>query len=163
MLTSKRIGLFFASMIVWIMLAGVAPEELILGAVVSVIISVLFGKTSAYTFDLKWFSGIVMFIVLYIPVFLIELIKSNLDVMMRVLSPKMPINPGFVRVPTQLKGEVAKLTLANSITLTPGTITLDANEDVLFVHWIDVQKKDSEIDWRAVSEPFESLLRRVFK
>lgn len=163
MLTSKRIGLFIASMTLWVMLAGVSQEELILGAVVSLLISLVFGKTSSYIFDLKWFIRIPLFIVMYIPIFLIELIKSNLDVMMRVLNPKMPINPGFIRVPTMLTSDVTKLILSNSITLTPGTITLDANEEGLLVHWIDVKMKDGIIDASAVSEPFESLLWRLFK
>jgi multicomponent Na+:H+ antiporter subunit E len=162
-MTRKRVGLFLASMILWILLAGIAVEELILGVVVSTIIALLFGKSSMYTFNIKWVKRSILFLVMYVPIFVIELIRANIDVMVRVLDPKLPINPGFVRVPTELKGDFAKLTLANSITLTPGTITLDVDDSNLYVHWIDVKQVDDNVDRHAVSGPFERLLGRVFK
>ncbi len=162
-MTSKRVGLFLASMIVWVLLAGVAAEELILGVVVSMLIALLFGKASIYTFDIKWVTRSLLFLVKYVPVFVIELIRANIDVVVRVLNPKLPINPGFVKVPTELKGDFAKLMLANSITLTPGTIALDADDSNLYVHWIDVKQVNGKVDRLAVSGPFERILGRVFK
>ena len=104
---------------------------------------------------------IVLFIVLYIPVFLYELVKSNIDVLFRVLNPKLPINPGFVKVKSEVKGNLGKLILANSITLTPGTISVDADDDGIFVHWIDV-KGDSEEEYsEKIAGKFERLLRKV--
>lgn len=162
-MTRKRVGLFLASMTLWTLLAGIAAEELILGVVVSTIIALLFGKSSMYNFNIKWVKRSIMFLVMYVPVFVIELIRANIDVMVRVLNPKLPINPGFVKVPTELNGDFAKLTLANSITLTPGTITLDVDDSNLYVHWIDVKQVDGNVDRHAVSGPFERLLGRIFK
>ena len=70
--------------------------------------------------------------------FLVALVQANLDVAMRVITGK--INPGIVRIPTGLASDGALTLLANSITLTPGTLTVDANDESreLYVHWINV-------------------------
>ncbi len=158
----KWLGLFVASLVVWILLAGATWEELILGTIVSAVVAFVFGQSSLYVLNAKWLIRMLLFLIFYLPVFVIELIRANIDVMVRVLHPKLPINPGFVKVPTKLKGDQAKLMLANSITLTPGTITLDADENHLYVHWIDVQRVDGNVNPLAVSEPFERVLGRIF-
>ena len=63
-----------------------------------------------------------------------EIIKSNLDVSRRILSPRMPISPRVLTVRASQKSELGRVTYANSITLVPGTVTLDVDEDVLTVH-----------------------------
>jgi len=70
--------------------------------------------------------------------FFIEVIKANLDVAYRVIT--MRIRPGIVRVSSDLKSDLGIFMLANSITLTPGTITVDIDEDThdLYVHNIHV-------------------------
>ena len=70
----------------------------------------------------------------------------------------MPIAPGFVKVPVKIKSDAGKLLLANSITLTPGTISVDADETNIYVHWIDVKE-----DRKKVSAAFEKILGRLFK
>ena len=62
---------------------------------------------------------------LYAFVFLFEMAKANLQVAYLVLHPKMPIHPGIVRVKTGIQSELGRTFLANSITLTPGTLTVD--------------------------------------
>ncbi|HDZ35412.1 MAG TPA: Na+/H+ antiporter subunit E, partial [Thermococcus sp.] len=61
-----------------------------------------------------------------------------------------------------LKNDVGKLALANSITLTPGTITLEVDGDKYFIHWIDV--KDDSVDGASknITEPFEKFLKVIF-
>jgi multicomponent Na+:H+ antiporter subunit E len=63
----------------------------------------------------------IIFFILYIFVLFIEIIKANFDVAYRVIHPKMPIKPGIIIIKTELKQDIAKMILANSITLTPGT------------------------------------------
>jgi multicomponent Na+:H+ antiporter subunit E len=70
---------------------------------------------------MRWFY----FVFLYIPVFLYECIKANIDVAYRVMHPALPINPGIVKVKTNLKTDTGLTFLANSITLTPGTMSVD--------------------------------------
>ena len=98
----------------------------------------------------------------YIPVLIVALIKANLDVAKRVLNPALPLNPGFVKIPTELNSDLGKLTLANSITLTPGTLSIDADDHSIYIHWIDVQGDSAEAYQANVSSGFEKTLRRVF-
>jgi len=104
------------------------------------------------------------FFVYYLPRFVWECFKANVDVAYRVSHPKMPINPGIVKVKTSLKTDTALTFLANSITLTPGTLSVDIDRDkgVLYVHWIDVKAKDVEPATRIVVERFEKILKKIF-
>jgi len=76
----------------------------------------------------------------------------------RVLSPKMPINPQIVKVPTALKSDFSKLILANSITLTPGTLSLDVEDDGVLVHWVNASGETGEDYQTQISREFESVL-----
>ncbi|MGP3778092.1 Na+/H+ antiporter subunit E [Halanaerobium saccharolyticum] len=98
----------------------------------------------------------------YLPVFIWEMIKANFDVAKRVINPSLPINPGIVEIKTNLKSRQAKLLLANSITLTPGTLTIDIIGDRLYIHWIDVKTNDPAEQQKIISEKFEKLLEGVF-
>ena len=104
------------------------------------------------------------FVAYYVPIFLWECIKANVDVAYRVVHPNLPINPGIVKVRTSLKSDTALTFLANSITLTPGTLTVDIDKDngILYVHWIDVKAKDVEGATRIIVERFENILRKIF-
>jgi multicomponent Na+:H+ antiporter subunit E len=73
-------------------------------------------------------------LLLYIPWLAWQVVLSSLQVAWVVLHPKMPISPCIVQFETPLPHELARLTLANSITLTPGTITLDVDGDTFVVH-----------------------------
>lgn len=75
-------------------------------------------------------------VVAYIPWLLIEIVKSNLAVARIVLARRMPISPCIVKVRASQRGETARVLYANSITLTPGTISLDLRGDTIFVHAI---------------------------
>jgi multicomponent Na+:H+ antiporter subunit E len=101
----------------------------------------------------------------YVPVFLWECLKANIDVAMRVLNPKLPINPGIVKVKTTLKSDTGLTFLANSITLTPGTfcVDIDAESGVLYIHWIDVKTQDVEKATQAIVLKFENILKKVFE
>ena len=104
----------------------------------------------------------IAFIIIYIFVLLIEIIKANFDVAYRVLHPKLPIKPGIVVIKTALKQDIAKLILANSITLTPGTFTLDIKEDKLLIHWIYVRSEEIEESTKKIGERFEKYLKVIF-
>ena len=70
----------------------------------------------------------------YIPWLLWQIVLSSLQVAYVVLHPRMPIQPGFIRFRTTLPHPLARLTLATSITLTPGTITIDVEDEEFVVH-----------------------------
>jgi multicomponent Na+:H+ antiporter subunit E len=76
-------------------------------------------------------------VVLYIPWLLKEIVKSNLSVARIVLHPRLPVSPRIVRVKATQRGEGALVLFANSITLTPGTISLATEPDCVMVHALD--------------------------
>ena len=67
---------------------------------------------------------------------LVEIVKSSLEVVRLVLDPKLPISPTVVTIDAKPDTEVGQVVLANSITLTPGTVTLDVFDNRLLVHCI---------------------------
>ena len=101
--------------------------------------------------------------IIYVPYFLYYCIKANIDVMMRVINPNLPIHPGIVKVRTTLKSEMAKTFLANSITLTPGTLTIDVDGQDFYVHWINIDTDDAARRTAEICGRFEPLLRRIFE
>jgi multicomponent Na+:H+ antiporter subunit E len=136
-------------------------EESLVGLVVVVAI-VAVTRQSRRLFDGVRLSLKALFLApIYLLYFLWQLIKANLDVAMRVLSPSLPINPGIVRVRTGLKSSLGKLVLANSITLTPGTLTLDSEGDSLYIHWINVKGEDVYSATNAVVAGFERILKGI--
>ena len=101
----------------------------------------------------------------YIPIFLWECFKANIDVAYRVGHPDIPIHPGIVKVKTSLKSDTGLTFLANSITLTPGTLSVDIDREkgYIYVHWIEVRSKDVEGATKCIVERFEKILRRIFE
>lgn len=73
----------------------------------------------------------------YIPWLLYQIIVSNIHVARIVLSPSMPINPKIIKFKTKLDSDISLATFANSITLTPGTITIDIKDGEYYVHALD--------------------------
>ena len=63
-----------------------------------------------------------------------EIIKANIAVVRAVLSPKLKVSPTLVRIPTPQKTDIGKVMFANSITLTPGTVSVDIQDDHILVH-----------------------------
>jgi multicomponent Na+:H+ antiporter subunit E len=73
------------------------------------------------------------------------------------------LNPGIVKVKTNITDEVGKLTLANSITLTPGTLSIDVEDDSIYVHSIDVKGSTEDEKSKNISGTFEKILGGIFK
>lgn len=106
----------------------------------------------------------IFWFLVYMPVFFYYVMKANLDVVYRALHPKMPIKPGIVKIKTTLKTESGITALANSITLTPGTLTVDLTDDgFLYVHWINVKSDDIEQATKFIAKRFEWFLRKIFE
>lgn len=141
---------------------SLATDQIIIGIILSTLLSIFTYKSFSQK---KTDNNIVVRIInliKYIPVFIIEMIKANLDVARRVVNPSLPINPGIVKIQTNLKSDYAKLFLANSITLTPGTLTLDVKGNDLYIHWIDIESTDKKIQKNLISGKFEDLLGGIF-
>ena len=159
----RRLALFIISFIFWMLLTWSAePGSVITGVVVAGVTTFFFGK--------YYFSNVVKFIqprryywlIIYLFIFVWECIKANFDVAYRVLHPKMPIRPGIVRVPLNIKSLFARSMLANSITMTPGTITVDIVGDNMYVHWIYITSEDPVEYTKKVSGRFENYIKKIF-
>lgn len=98
----------------------------------------------------------------YIPYLTLAILKANFDVARRIVSPTIPINPGIVRVRTKLTSPTGRTLLANSITLTPGTLSVEIRDEYLFIHWIDVTDMDEEGATREIVAGFEKYLEVIF-
>lgn len=147
----------------WLILnASLSYEYLISGAIAAVAVGLIFISDYPVFSELKLTPKAMLSIVVYCFVFLYELVKSNFDVAKRVISPTIRINPGIVAVKTSLKSKTGRLLLANTITLTPGTFTIDIQEDVLYIHWIDVAVADIEGATKAIVEKFEKHLEAIY-
>ena len=100
-------------------------------------------------------------------IFPIELWKANVDVAKRALNPSLPVNPGIVKIPSNMKSEYGQAMLANSITLTPGTITMDITEEEgqtwYYIHWIDVATQDPVEAGEAIKGTLESWTGRIWE
>jgi multicomponent Na+:H+ antiporter subunit E len=149
------IGLSLAGL--WLFVRGVSPgptiaetlvllaEEFVIGLLVGFPTAFALRKFYPREFAVTPSLGSVPYMVLYLVVFLRELITANIDVAYRVLSPSMPIEPDVVAVPLRVESDVAITTIANSITLTPGTLTMDhdAETNTLYVHGINVDDEEA--------------------
>jgi multicomponent Na+:H+ antiporter subunit E len=91
--------------------------------------------------------------------------RAHWGVVKLILKPGAEYRPGIVRVPYGVNSEYSIVSIANSITNTPGTVVVDIDEDrkFFYVHWIDVQAFDDQDARRAVSEVFEKELSRIFE
>ncbi len=120
---------FVVMYLFWILLSGIFDAlhlgaGLICCAIVAFISHDLFVKDGGLPFDK--FGRLLK----YIPWELWQIVLANLDVAYRVLHPKMPIDPGVIEFETTLRSDFALVTLANSITLTPGTITIIVDPEI---------------------------------
>jgi multicomponent Na+:H+ antiporter subunit E len=136
----------------------------LLGGIFSLITVLFFGKSAEIFIGVKLTPKGLINSFLYIIVFIIAVIKSNIDVLFRVLNPKLPIRPGIVRIKTKLKNPMARLILANSITLTPGTFVVEIIDQYIYVHWIDVKyERDEDRITKEIAGNFEKILLRIYE
>lgn len=85
--------------------------------------------TDVYPVRLRFFR-----LLFYIPWLIWQIVVASLQVAAVVLNPKIPIDPSLLKFKTKLPGDSAKVILGNSITLTPGTITVQIEGDEFLVH-----------------------------
>ena len=157
------VWLLVVTFVLWLALSSKLDwPELISGGVVCLIVSFfaahIYSKLGLPPLSIKR----ILFFLMYIIVLFWEIVKANFDVAYRVIHPKMPIKPGIVVIKTCLKSDIAKLILANSITLTPGTFTLDVIGDELLIHWINVKTEDIDEATNMIGRRFEKYLRVIF-
>ncbi len=129
--------MFIALLILWLIFGGVSVTSLVLGVIVSALITLFamkfMGYSSARTLALLKKSALIL---RYIVFLLKEIVEANLCVI-RLVYSKREMKPLLVRFRAGLKTDPARVLVANSITLTPGTITVELDGDELCVHALD--------------------------
>jgi multicomponent Na+:H+ antiporter subunit E len=157
------LNLWLTLLLIWLIANGsLAQETVITGAVISAVIALAFATFSRVYSVVRWTPKVIFFYLMYLGVFLFELLKANLSVMRLVFSPRIDIEPGIVKISTDLKTPMGRLALANSITLTPGTLVVDIKEDALYVHWISVSAIDPVAATEEISAKFEKYLKVIY-
>ena len=149
------IGKTILLFLVWVGLtSSLDLQELFVGAIVSFVIAKYFTKDS----DECILSAIPRYL-RFIPVFIKALVQANIDVAKIVLSPKLPTNTGIVKLHTSLERDYDKLLLANAITLTPGTITLDLDGEDLYVHVLNLKTLDRAVLQKEIIDDWEKYIK----
>jgi multicomponent Na+:H+ antiporter subunit E len=166
----RRLIYFIVALIIWILGAWPFVDGRIdlqiftAGVIASIFVAVLFHEILPKEHHVFISPTRIFWFIVYIPVFFYYVIKANLDVVYRALHPKMPINPGIVNIKTNLKTDSGITALANSITLTPGTLTVDLTDDgYLYIHWINVKSDDIEQATGFIAQKFEWYLMKIFE
>ncbi len=162
----SRIILFLLGFAVWLVLVWPPnAQNGLVGVLIAAIVSILTGDMFVRRPYLLKQASRYFYLLWYVPVLVWECFKANVDVAYRVAHPGMPIRPGIVKVKTKLKSDTGLTFLANSITLTPGTLSVDVDREggYLYVHWINVVDKDVEGATKLVVERFESILAKIFE
>ncbi|MFC7142336.1 Na+/H+ antiporter subunit E [Halosimplex aquaticum] len=137
--------------VVWLFVRGVTPDAL----VGEFIIGLAIGMPIAFAFRRFYLPELALgerlralpYVGVYLGHFLWELLTANADVAYRVLAPSMPIEPDVIELPLRVETDLAITTIANSITLTPGTLAMDYDEErnALYVHAIDGRDREAVV------------------
>jgi multicomponent Na+:H+ antiporter subunit E len=165
----RRIVYFMVGFVIWMMLAWPADNKfdiqvILAGLFAALIVAVLFHEILPKEHHIFMSPVRIFWFLVYVPVFFYYVLLANLDVVYRALHPKMPIKPGIVKIKTNLKSDSGITALANSITLTPGTLTVDLTDDgYLYVHWINVKSDDMEEATKNIAAKFEWFLEKIFE
>ncbi|MDY9927673.1 Na+/H+ antiporter subunit E [Methanosarcina sp.] len=163
----RRLITYMALPVVWCMVSGeVTIGNLFLGLVFGMVVVQPFSKL--YRMDEvvvptgNWVAKIPKKIK-YFYVLIKEIIKANIVVAKIVLSPKIDIKPGIIAVPIRAKTNIGITGIANTITLTPGTLTVDISDDktILYVHSIDATNPQGVRD--SIRDDLEHYILEAFE
>ncbi len=155
----------------WLVVSGNSrPANVAIGAVTTLIISSF--MRDMLTLDIRSKGNILQkglyFMLVWAPqlavIMMFRILESSVRVARNVMF--MDINPGIVKIKTDLNSDTGITVLANSITLTPGTLTLDVRrklgETYLYVHWIDVETLNREKAGEEIKGDIEEWLKKIF-
>ena len=159
----KYIALFILTLLFWLLITfSLQLANIITGAVAALLTTIIFGRYFVHNVKKFLQPQRYFWLIVYLLIFTWECIKANFDVAYRVIHPGMPIKPGIVKVKLGIKSGIAKTMLANSITMTPGTIAVDVIDDIMYIHWIYVSSQDPGDYTEKISGRFEKYIKKIF-
>ena len=160
----RKLVLFIVTFILWLLLTHTLRIQFIItGVTVSTLTALLFGNMFVKNWNKVFQIERYLWFLWYLIIFIWECLKANLDVAYRVLHPALPIKPGIVKAKVNLKTDIARAILANSITMTPGTLSVDITSEHIFIHWICIRDEKSEVPRQRIVDRFENILARIFE
>ncbi len=157
----RHVSLTIALSAFWLLLSGYFTPFLLAAGLGSVLAIVWFTDRRMKVLDLEGHpTHLTGRALTYWPWLLWEIAKSGWDVTKRILHPDLPISPRLIRVPTSQTTDVGRVIYANSITLTPGTISLELSDGEILVHALTREGAEGlaagDMDRRATA--FEAAL-----
>lgn len=166
---SKQVEVFVMLLLAWVLLVWpfglpAGRQDLAAGVLAALGAAALMREPRGARVPV-WFRPARMgWLLVYLVVLAGYVVRANLDVAYRVLHPRMPIRPGIVKIRTALATAPAITLLANSITLTPGTLTVNALEDgTMYVHWICVRDESVEGATERIARRLEWFVKRIME
>ena len=149
------VGFFYSLFIYLAIVNTLLIDRVLIGIVVSTIAGII--SLRFFDLPLKYINPVrILWFIFYLPYFFKEMIVANIKIMLIVLNPRLPIEPEFKKGKTELKTSYGKLLLTSSITLTPGTLSVDLEGDEVIIHCVKTDK-----DVRDIMAPFEKFIKRI--
>lgn len=163
---AKMAGLFSSLFLLWVALTGrLDPAFIVVGAAISALVVRVVWRTFFAGFhdysigDHGWKGVRILALLSFIPRFFFDLIKSTWEVSLLALKPSLSLSPSIVQIQSGLTSKTSLVFLANQITLTPGTLTLDADmvHHRLFIHVLTLGDDGT----KAVKDQISQLESRI--
>jgi multicomponent K+:H+ antiporter subunit E len=144
--------------LVWLALNDFSAGHMLLGALLAIAIPLLVSPLSADEPVAKKPLVAIKFFFMVLG----DIVVSNIEMVMRVLGPTHKLNPGFIVIPLDLKGELPLTILTSTISLTPGTVSVEFSQDKkwLYVHALHIKSEQQLIT--QIKQRYERPLREVF-
>ena len=153
---------FFAFILFFIIWMGLTwplnGQEAIIGGIVSLLLALLAASKISTGLD-ALYPWRLLILLIYVPYFIYKMIVANIELALIVINPKLPIKPAILKGKTILKKNASKVWLANSITLTPGTLTVDIKGDDFYIHCVKPKEETEKWLEKDVLRPFEKFLK----
>jgi multicomponent Na+:H+ antiporter subunit E len=163
----NRIVLFIVGFIVWLLLYYPADtQHIIIGAIVALIVALIAGDLFTSRPRLFLHPWRYFWLFYFILIFIVEWLKVNIKIALRLIRPNIPLNPAILKVKTELKTSTALTFLANTLTLALETITIEVNQKDgdIYLHCIEVDGANSLGDnSKFAIERFERIIKKIFE
>ena len=130
----RTLSLFVLLFLTWLLLSGIYTGLLLGFGVLSCLLVIAICRRMKIVDPEGHPIHLIPGLLRYMPWFLWAIVKSNLDVVRRIVHPRLPLSPCVIRVEASQKTHLGQVIYANSITLTPGTVSVETDEGTIDVH-----------------------------
>lgn len=146
--TSSRrsLSLFILLCLTWLLWSGFYTSLLLALGALSCLLVVVLCRRMAIIDPEGHPNHLLLGLLTYIPWLAWETVKANIDISWRIIQPNLPISPRIIRIKASQKTHLGQVIYANSITLTPGTVSVEVEEGEITVHALTAQTADSLLD-----------------